>query len=505
MGRLYLKITQEQLPWTSCFLKEVMQNKKYLLKLFSTAVAGLSLSLSLLASTAPAPIQPIPDTNQLIWQQREQYMFLHFGVNTFTDREWGEGTESPSVFNPSDFNAKQWAKAAKDAGFKMLILTAKHHDGFCLWPSAYTEHSVKNSPWKDGKGDVVKEVSEACKEVGLDFGVYLSPWDRNSRFYGDSPKYNEYYKNQLRELLTQYGKISMVWWDGACGEGPNGKRQEYDWDAYLKIVRELAPDAVIFSDRGDVRWVGNEDGLAQETCWSLYDPSSVAIGGGTQKQMGEGNPVGNAWAPAECDVSIRPGWFYHSEEDSKVKTLSHLLDIYYRSVGHNCCLHLNVPPDRRGLLHENDVARLKEFNHAIKENFKTNLAANKQYSASAVRGNSSQFSAANIADGKRQTYWSLDDGQTQGAIEIDLGVPTTFDLVLLQEYIELGQRISGYHLDAWDSEKSAWKEIAKGTTIGYKWILRVPETTAQKVRLVIESARACPTLSSFELYKSSYK
>jgi alpha-L-fucosidase len=269
----------------------------------------------------------------------------------------------------------------------------------------------------------------------------------------------------------------MVWWDGACGEGPNGKRQEYDWDAYLKIVRELAPDAVIFSDRGDVRWVGNEDGLAQETCWSLYDPSSVSIGGGTQKQMGEGNPTGDAWAPAECDVSIRPGWFYHSKEDSKVKTLSHLLDIYYRSVGHNCCLHLNVPPDRRGLLHENDVARLKEFNHAIKENFKTNLAADKQCTASAVRDNSAQFTAKNVADANRKTYWSVDDGQTQATIEIDLGNPTTFDLVLLQEYIELGQRISGYHLDVWNAETSEWKEIAKGTTIGYKWILRVPETT----------------------------
>ena len=297
----------------------------------------------------------------------------------------------------------------------------------------------------------------------------------------------------------------MVWWDGACGEGPNGKRQEYDWDGYLEIVRELAPEAVIFSDKGDVRWIGNEDGLAAETCWSLFDPSTVEIGGGTQEQMGVGNLEGDTWAPAECDVSIRPGWFYHSKEDSQVKSLSHLLDIYYRSVGHNCCLHLNVPPDRRGLLHENDVARLKEFNRAVSENFKTNLAAGKKCTASSVRGNFSEFAASNVTDGDRKTYWALDDGKTEGTIEIDLGEPLTFDLVLLQEYIELGQRISAYHLDAWDAKSSEWKEIAKGTTIGYKWILRVPETTTHKVRLVIEKARACPTLSSFELYKSTYK
>ena len=482
-----------------------MQNTKYLVKLFSTVAASIFMGVSLLATTAPAPILPVPNSNQIIWQEREQYMFLHFGVNTFSDREWGDGTESPSSFNPTELDARQWAKAAKDGGFKMLIITAKHHDGFCLWPSAYTEHSVKNSPWKEGKGDVVKEVSDACKELGLDFGIYLSPWDRNSPFYGDSPKYNEYYKNQLRELLTHYGKISMVWWDGACGEGPNGKRQEYDWDGYLEIVRELAPEAVIFSDKGDVRWIGNEDGLAAETCWSLFDPSTVEIGGGTQEQMGVGNLEGDTWAPAECDVSIRPGWFYHSKEDSQVKSLSHLLDIYYRSVGHNCCLHLNVPPDRRGLLHENDVARLKEFNRAVSENFKTNLVAGKKCTASSVRGNFSEFAASNVTDGDRKTYWALDDGKTEGTIEIDLGEPLTFDLVLLQEYIELGQRISAYHLDAWDAKSSEWKEIAKGTTIGYKWILRVPETTTHKVRLVIEKARACPTLSSFELYKSTYK
>ena len=481
-----------------------MQKNKNL-KIWSvTAAAMLMTAVSMNAVTAPAPLDPVPNANQLVWQERGQYMFLHFGVNTFSNREWGDGKEDPKIFNPTNLDARQWVKAAKDGGFKMVVLTAKHHDGFCLWPSAYTEHSVKNSPWKDGKGDVVREVSDACKEFGLDFGVYLSPWDRNSPYYGDSPKYNEYYVNQLRELLTNYGKISIVWWDGACGEGPNGKRQEYDWDAYLKVVRELAPEAVIFSDKGDVRWVGNENGLAKETCWSMYNRSSVEIGGGVQQQMGEGNPVGGDWAPAECDVSIRPGWFYHADQDDKVKSLTHLLDIYYRSVGHNCCLHLNVPPNQQGLLAPGDVARLKEFHEAVSENFKTNLALKKKGKASSFREKSRKFNAAKALDGKRETYWALDDGQTSGSLVVDLRKPVTFDLILLQEYIELGQRVSAYHIDFWDETKKEWTELAKGTTIGYKWILRVPWTTARKVRLTIDDARACPTISSFELYQSSY-
>lgn len=469
----------------------------------STLFAGSQFNLK--AASSPVPLPPLPTPNHMIWQEREQYMFFHFGVNTFSDREWGTGKEDPKSFNPTELDARQWVRAAKEGGFKMVVLTAKHHDGFCLWPSAYTEHSVKNSPWKGGKGDVVKEVSEACREFGLDFGVYLSPWDRNCPFYGDSPKYNEYYKNQLKELLTQYGKISIVWLDGACGEGPNGKRQEYDWDGYMKIIRELAPDAVVFSDKGDVRWVGNENGLAKDTCWSLYNRSVVEIGGGVQAQMGQGDPNGVDWAPAECDVSIRPGWFYHASQDDKVKSLSHLLDIYYRSVGHNCCLHLNVPPDKRGLLHENDVARLKEFRKAIEENFKTNLAAGKLCTASTVREKSSKFAPQNLTDGDRKTYWALDDGQVAGNAVIELGKPTTFDLILLQEYIELGQRVSEYHIDVWDTEQEQWKELIKGTTIGYKWILRVPETTTEKVRLVIDNARACPAISSLELYKAVYK
>lgn len=484
-----------------------MLSRKDFLKLCATSVAGIAMGATTdaWAATAPQSYYPIPDKNQLRWQEREQYMFFHFGVNTFTNREWGDGKEDPKIFNPTELDAHQWVQAAKDGGFKMVVLTAKHHDGFCLWPSAYTEHSVKNSPWKNGKGDVVKEVSQACKDLGLDFGVYLSPWDRNSAYYGDSPKYNEYYKNQLRELLTNYGKISIVWFDGACGEGPNGKRQEYDWPGYIQVVRKLAPHAVIFSDKGDVRWVGNEDGLAGDTCWSLFERSAIKIGGGVQKQMGQGNPNGRDWAPAECDVSIRPGWFNHSSEDTKVKSLRHLLDIYYRSVGHNCCLHLNVPPNRQGLLCDNDVERLKEFHAAIQANFRTNLAAKKPCTASAMRQDSRRFSASKLTDGNRKTYWALDDGETSGWAVIDLEQPVTFDLILLREFIELGQRVSAYHIDVWDSEKGEWKTLTRGTTIGYKWVLRVPETSTSKIRLVIDEARACPTVSSFELYKAIYK
>lgn len=442
-------------------------------------------------------LAPLPSANQLVWQARERYMFFHFGVNTFSDREWGDGKEDPKSFNPTDFNARNLVQAAKDGGFKMVILTAKHHDGFCLWPSAYTEHSVKNSLWKDGKGDVVREVSNACHDLGIDFGVYLSPWDRNSAYYGDSPKYNEYYCNQLRELLTNYGKISMVWFDGACGEGPNGKRQEYDWDAYIKLVHELAPEAVIFGGR-DVRWIGNEDGLAQDTCWSVVDANN---NGGAK-----GNPAGNTWMPAECDVSIRPGWFYHSKEDDKVKSLSHLLDIYYRSVGHNCCLHLNVPPDRRGHLHENDVARLKEFNAAIEANFKTDLALKTKASASSQYAKA--FAPKNILSEKRN-FWAPKEGETEAWIELDFrksSAANPFDLIVLGEAIELGQRVAGYRIEALQSD--AWETIARGTTIGYKWILRLPEECkATKVRLVIEATRenSIPCITRFGLYKSQYK
>jgi len=440
-----------------------------------------------------------PSAQQFAWQELEFTCFTHFGMNTFTDREWGDGKEDPKLFNPTAFDANQWAAACKDAGMKMLILTAKHHDGFCLWPSKYTEHSVKNSPWRNGKGDVVQEVANACRKAGLKFGVYLSPWDRHEPTYG-SDAYNEHYKNQLRELLTNYGEITEVWWDGACGEGPSGKRQVYDWDGYTKVVRECQPKAVIFGMGPDVRWVGNEDGLARESEWSVLPKRGP--GDQTAKDLGNRKYLLGAkelvWYPAECDVSIRPGWFYHANEDGKVKSLKHLLDISYRSVGRNSVLLLNVPPDRRGLLHENDVARLRDLRTALDETFKTNLAAGKAAKASSAAGD---HAADKAVDGNGATYWTPADGATTGWLEVDLGGPVTFDRAMVQEMIATGQRVEQFALEAWDGQ--AWKEITKATTIGHKRLLRFPEVTTSRVRLVILDSRDTPTIRQFGLFKSS--
>ena len=426
----------------------------------------------------------VPTPQQLAWQEMEFTAFAHFGVNTFTDREWGEGTEDPKIFNPTAFDADQWVKACKDAGVKILILTCKHHDGFCLWPSKYTEHSVKHSPWRDGKGDVVKEVSDACRRGGVKFGIYISPWDRHEKTYG-TDAYNDYYKNQLRELLTNYGEVAEVWWDGACGEGPNGKKQVYDFDGCTKIVRQLQPNAVTAICGPDIRWVGNEDGLARETEWSVQ-PTDL-----------KGNPQFR-WHPAECDVSIRPGWFYHKTEDDKVKSLSHLLTIYYSSIGRNSELLLNIPPDRRGLFHENDVARLRELRATIDATFKTNLALGKSVKASSEADG---HAASMIVDGNGATYWTPAAGVVQASLEIDLGGSSTFDRAMLQEMVSTGQRVSKFKLESWDGQ--AWKEFTKGTTIGCKRLLRFPPVTTSKVRLTIEDARDCPTIREFGLYKAS--
>jgi alpha-L-fucosidase len=462
------------------------------------------LSLSPAADDVPQEIlrkaaHVAPSSQQFAWQELEFTCFTHFGMNTFTDREWGDGKEDPKLFNPTAFDANQWAAACKDAGMKMIILTAKHHDGFCLWPSKYTEHSVKNSPWRNGKGDVVQEVSQACRKAGLKFGVYLSPWDRHEPTYG-SDAYNEHYKNQLRELLSNYGEITEVWWDGACGEGPSGKRQVYDWDGYTKVVRECQPKAVIFGMGPDVRWVGNEDGLARESEWSVLPKKGP--GDQTAKDLGNRKYLLGAkelvWYPAECDVSIRPGWFYHAKEDGKVKSLKHLLDIYYRSVGRNSVLLLNVPPDRRGLFHENDVARLRELRAALEGTFKTNLAAGKAAKASSAAGD---HTADKALDGSGATFWTPADGAATGWLEVDLGGPMTFDRAMVQEMITTGQRVEQFALEAWDGQ--AWKEITKATTIGCKRLLRFPEVTTSRVRLRILDSRDTPTIREFGLFKSS--
>ena len=459
----------------------------------------------------PTLCGPVPSPRQLAWHKLEFYGFLHFGINTFTDKEWGYGDEDPKLFFPSQFDARQWARVAKAAGMKGLILTAKHHDGFCLWPSKYTKHSVASSRWMNGKGDVVKAVAEACREYGLKFGIYLSPWDRNHPDYG-RPAYLQYYRNQLRELLTNYGPIFEVWFDGANGgTGYYGGAREnrridrktyYDWPNTWKIVRQLQPQAVIFSDAGpDIRWVGNERGVCFETCWLTINRKGLYPGfPGYARKYAQGDPDGADWCPPEVDVSIRPGWFYHPSQDTRVKTVKKLLDIYYESVGRSANLLLNVPPDRRGLIHEIDAQRLIEFRRILDETFRTDLARSAQTRASNVRGNADRFSPAKAVDGDFDTYWATDDGVTKAWMEIDLGKPTRFDRVLIQEYIPLGQRVHAWQVDGWI--RGQWKRLCAGTTIGYKRILRIEPVTCQRVRLRILKAKACPTIATFALYLS---
>ncbi|MCL1821502.1 MAG: alpha-L-fucosidase [Prolixibacteraceae bacterium] len=462
-------------------------------------------------ATPPAPCGPLPAERQFAWHQLEYYAFIHFNMNTFTNMEWGMGSEKPEQFNPTQLDTRQWAKVCKDAGMKAIIITAKHHDGFCLWPSAYTEHSVKNSPWKNGKGDVVRDLSEACKEFGLKFGVYLSPWDRNHAEYGREA-YNEYFRNQLRELLTNYGDIFEVWFDGANGGtgwygGANEERRidrktYYKWDEVFEIVRELQPNACIFSDGGpDVRWVGNEEGWARPTNWCLLKRDDFAPGIAENiEHLRGGQEDGTHWVPAEVDVSIRPGWYYHPYEDHKVKTLSQLLDIYYHSVGRNASFLLNLPVDTRGLVHENDRQALIKLAEALKADFATDLLKEVSFEASNVRGNSKKFSARNVTDGNPETYWATDDGVVEASLTFDFGKPMTFNRFLAQEYIALGQRVKQFKVEAFVND--SWKIIAEETTIGSKRILRFPAVTATKIRFSVEDAKACPAISTIQVFNA---
>ena len=461
----------------------------------------------------------VPTPQQQAWQEFEFTAFTHFGMDTFTDREWGVGTENPSQFNPTAFDARQWVRVIKAAGMKMLILTAKHHDGFCLWPSKYTDHSVKNSPWRHGKGDVVQDVSAACKEYGLKFGVYLSPWDRHERTYGDSPRYNEFFRNQLRELLSNYGEVSEVWFDGANGEGPNGKKQIYHWPSYYKVIRELQPGAVIFGMGPDVRWVGTESGYGRETEWSVVPDivrnlNAIAAssqqhpidgafvpGDMTHQDLGSREKIKSAralvWYPAETDVSIRPGWFYHTSQDDLVKTPESLIDIYYNSVGKNSVLLLNIPPDKRGRIHASDIKSLSGMRTILDQTFSKNLLDDATVTASCERpGHEARF----VIDHDRRTYWSSQEGRVSATLIFDLPRAQRFDRAMFQESIQVGQRIESFHLDAWQGDSLV--ELGRGTTIGYKRLLRFPPVTARKVRLVIEQSRTSPTLTAVGLFKS---
>lgn len=457
----------------------------------------------------PEPVLPVPSAAQMEWHEMELNAFIHFTTNTFTGKEWGFGDESPSIFNPSDFNADQWISTLKDAGFKGAILTCKHHDGFCLWPSDFTEHDVASSPWKAGKGDVVKEVADACKRHGLEFGVYLSPWDRNHPEYG-RPPYIDYYRNQLKEIFTKYGPVFEMWFDGANGGdgyygGANEKRSingatYYEWPKTLQMVREMEPDVIFFSDAGPgVRWVGNERGVVSETNWNTITPDTLYAGKhGITELLNTGHPEGTHWIPAEVDVSIRPGWFYHEDEDSKVKSPEKLFDIYMTSVGRGSTLLLNVPPDKRGLINELDVAALKGWRKMLDEAFANNLAAKAKATASEYRGESLRYEPANITDGDKETYWTTNDETQTASVEIDLGQPQKVKYVMLQEYIKLGQRVKGFKVEAF--KDGNWQPVGSGTTIGYKRILKIDPVETDKLRISITDSKACPVISNVEVY-----
>ena len=479
------------------------------------ARGGLSLLVFIIIAGCgrirePESVYPVPSERQLAWHRMEFYGFVHFGPNTFLDQEWGYGDARPEDFYPTALDCEQWVRVAREAGMTGIILTAKHHDGFCLWPSAYTEYSVKSSPWRGGAGDVVGDLAAACLKHGLKMGLYLSPWDRHHPEYGGTG-YLTYYRNQLRELLTNYGPVFEVWFDGANGgDGFYGGAREtrridrktyYDWQETWRIVRELQPDAVIFSDAGpDIRWVGNEQGWANPENWSLLRRDEVWPGWPHYVQLRSGHEYGTHWVPAEADVSIRPGWFYHPDQDDDVKTLDHLLDIYYLSVGRNASLLLNLPVDRRGLVHEVDARRLRELGEAIRADFAIDLALGKAAEASNERGKSRRFGSAKAVDGRWETFWSTDDGIHTGIITVDLGSSVEVNRVLLQECIRLGQRVKAFVVEAWMDRE--WQTITRGTTIGYKRILRFPPVQTSKVRLKITDARACPTIASLELYRA---
>ena len=426
------------------------------------AVAGLaSQRLSWIAVQVS---RPTPTRAQLVWQRDELALFLHFGVNTFTDREWGDGREDPAIFAPARLDARQWARAAKAAGFKAMILTAKHHDGFCLWPTRTTRHSVAASPWKNGRGDVVREFTDACRAEGLRAGLYCSPWDRHESSYGDSPRYNDLYCDQLTELLTQYGPIHEVWFDGANGEGPNGRRQQYDWARFWALVRRLQPDAVMFSDAGpDVRWIGNERGVAGTTNWSTVDPAAVpypgASGDAVMRMLREGDPAGTVWRPGETDVSVRPGWFYHPAEDSRVKSVDELAELYFTSVGRNSKLLLNVPPTRDGLLHSTDVLRLRGMRERLDSTF-----------ANPVRVPRLEWTGNRAAS---------------AVAHFDLGEKRELSVIDLREDINRGQHIATFALSALDGGET--RLLASGTTVGYRRLARIDPVAVRELQLEITS------------------
>lgn len=457
----------------------------------------------------------VPSERQLNWQDTEFYAFCHFGMNTFTGKEWGDGTDSPELFNPTDFDADQWASAVKNGGMKGIILTCKHHDGFCLWQSKYTDYSVKNSPFKNGEGDVVREVSDACRRAGLKFGVYVSPWDRHEPTYGTGNAYNTYFKNQLEELLTNYGELFCVWFDGACGEGKNGKKQEYDWQGYYSLIRRLQPNAAISISGPDVRWCGNEAGICRKSEWSVVPAEFCSnLYTAEHSQKSEKNPpekkemvldLGSRkaikgkddfiWYPAEVDVSIRPGWFYHESEDFKLKSVEKLMEIYYNSVGANACLLLNIPPDKTGKINRIDELELDSLRRRLEKDFY--FCRSKTAHAFATSEADADKSVKNIFDGT-PSYWESESDDELPEIIIDLGEKTKFDKIVLMENIATGQQIESFRL--YYDKCGKWKKLHKSTVIGHKRICRFKAVSSSKIKLRITSCRGKATLKFLGVY-----
>jgi alpha-L-fucosidase len=467
-------------------------------------------------TTPPAPYGPLPAKAQLRWHEIEMYAMVCYGLNTYTDKEWGYGDVDPALFNPTAFDAGQIASTLKEAGFKGLLFVAKHHDGFCLWPTLSTKYSVAASPWMNGKGDMVKSFETAARKNGLSFGVYNSPWDRNSALYGKS-SYLSVYRKQLEELHTNYGSLFISWYDGANGgDGYYGGAREsreidrtnyYEWDKNWGIVQKLQPNAVIFSDLGpDVRWVGNESGFADETSWATFTPkggkdiNKPALGDSRYQEAPGGNRDGKFWIPAECDVPLRPGWYYHASQDDKVKSPYELFDIYFKSVGRGAALDLGVAPDKRGILNENDVAALKGFGKLLKETFSTNLLAKAVIKASNIRGNNkTKYGPENLLDNNKSTYWSTDDKITTPQFTIEINKTERFNIIKLREEISLGQRVESFAVDIW--KNNSWREITKGTSIGAQRLIRLPYfITADRIRVRILSSPVCPVLSEFGIF-----
>ena len=459
--------------------------------------------------SAPEAILPVPQEKQVNWQKMETYAFVHFGLNTFNDREWGYGDSDPKTFNPARLDCEQWVQTFVNSGMKGVILTAKHHDGFCLWPTQLTEYCIRNTPYKDGKGDIVRELSDACKKYGIKFAVYLSPWDRHQANYG-TPEYVDYFYKQLHELLTNYGDVFEIWFDGANGgDGWYGgakdartidRKTYYDYPRAYKMIDELQPQAVIFSDGGPgCRWVGNENGFAGATNWSFLRAGEVYPGYPKYRELQYGHADGNQWVAAECDVSIRPGWFYHPEEDDKVKTVDQLTDLYYRSVGHNATLLLNFPVDRNGLIHPTDSLNAVSFHLRVQKELADNLLSSAKVSASDERGG--QFKVRAVTDGKYDTYWATNDGVTTADLTFTFSQPTKMNRVMIQEYIPLGQRVKSFVVEYKKGDQ--WLSVKcneETTTVGYKRLLRFEMIETEELRIRFRDARACLCINEVGAY-----